>query len=103
MAAAEHVPPVLETIRLGDEIPDIPFRTDQGSGSLREYEKDSWLLLFSYPKDMTPVCATVSLRRRLVGWYLFASGLLAALQGVADRPGWLPTSPAGRSPPAARF
>lgn len=61
MAAADVTGPArVETVKLGDELPDLGFQTDQGTGTLRTYRPDKWLLIFSYPKDMTPVCATVS-------------------------------------------
>ncbi|KAA0167288.1 hypothetical protein FNF27_07371 [Cafeteria roenbergensis] len=45
-------------VRLGDQLPDCAITTDQGTSSLLSFDPSNWLLLFSYPKDMTPVCAT---------------------------------------------
>jgi thioredoxin-dependent peroxiredoxin len=45
-------------IRLGDEAPDFTADTTEGSVSLHDYLGDSWGLLFSHPKDFTPVCTT---------------------------------------------
>jgi thioredoxin-dependent peroxiredoxin len=45
-------------IRLGDEAPDFTADTTEGKVSLHEYLGDSWGLLFSHPKDYTPVCTT---------------------------------------------
>ncbi|MGB9704150.1 MAG: redoxin domain-containing protein, partial [Pyrobaculum sp.] len=43
---------------LGMKIPeDLCFDTDHGKKCFREY-KGKWLLLFSYPGDFKPVCAT---------------------------------------------
>ncbi|MGH9049358.1 MAG: peroxiredoxin [Acidimicrobiia bacterium] len=45
-------------IRLGDEAPDFTAETTEGTVSFHEYLGDSWGLLFSHPKDFTPVCTT---------------------------------------------
>ncbi len=45
-------------IRLGDEAPDFTATTTQGEVKFHDYLGDSWGLLFSHPKDFTPVCTT---------------------------------------------
>jgi alkyl hydroperoxide reductase subunit AhpC len=45
-------------IRLGDEAPDFTAETTEGTVSLHDYLGDGWGLLFSHPKDFTPVCTT---------------------------------------------
>ncbi|MFT5682538.1 MAG: alkyl hydroperoxide reductase subunit AhpC [Myxococcota bacterium] len=45
-------------IRLGDTAPDFTADSTSGSLSLHSYLGDSWGVLFSHPKDFTPVCTT---------------------------------------------
>ena len=45
-------------LRINDTFPDLTVETDQGVFSMHEFQGDSWLILFSHPKDFTPVCTT---------------------------------------------
>ncbi len=79
--------------RIGDKAPDFTAETTQGALSLHAYLGDSWGLLFSHPKDFTPVCTTelgslAQLEPEFAKRNVKLVGL--SVDPVADHTRWLP-------------
>ena len=78
-------------LQLGDIAPDFTAPTTQGDISFHDWLGDSWGVLFSHPKDYTPVCTTelgftAKLKPEFDKRGVKAIGL--SVDSVADHEGW---------------
>ncbi len=46
------------SLRINDVVPNMDLKTDKGDFKLHDFIGDNWAILFSHPKDFTPVCTT---------------------------------------------
>ncbi|MCB9844906.1 MAG: peroxiredoxin [Phycisphaeraceae bacterium] len=79
-------------LQLGDVAPDFTQDSTQGTIRFHDWMDDSWVVLFSHPKDFTPVCTTElgqveKLRREFEKRHCKVIGL--SVDSVEDHRAWM--------------
>jgi alkyl hydroperoxide reductase subunit AhpC len=78
-------------LRINDTIPNLTVTTDQGSFTLHDFIGDSWAILFSHPKDFTPVCTTEfgAVAQLAAEWEKRGTRVIGlSVDGVEEHRGW---------------
>lgn len=78
-------------LRINDTVPDFTAETDLGTISFHDWIGDSWAILFSHPKDFTPVCTTEfgAVARLADEWEKRGTKVIGvSVDGVEDHKKW---------------
>ncbi|WP_010138517.1 peroxiredoxin [Oceanicola sp. S124] len=79
------------SLRINDTVPDFTAQTDQGEISFHDWLGDSWAILFSHPKDFTPVCTTEfgAVAQLAPEWEKRGTKVIGiSVDGVEEHKGW---------------
>jgi alkyl hydroperoxide reductase subunit AhpC len=79
------------SLRINDTVPDFTAETDLGTISFHDWIGDSWAILFSHPKDFTPVCTTEfgAVARLADEWEKRGTKVIGvSVDGVEDHKKW---------------
>jgi alkyl hydroperoxide reductase subunit AhpC len=79
------------SLRLGDTAPDFTQESTEGTVNFHEWIGDGWAVLFSHPKDFTPVCTTeLGIVARLKGEFekRNAKVIAVSVDPVSDHNDW---------------
>lgn len=78
-------------LRINDTVPNFTAETDQGPIQFHDWIGDSWAILFSHPKDFTPVCTTEfgAVARLADEWAKRGTKVMGiSVDGVEDHKKW---------------
>jgi len=79
------------SIRINEMVPDFTAETDQGTIQFHDWIGDSWAILFSHPKDFTPVCTTEfgAVAKLADEWARRGTKVIGlSVDGVDEHKGW---------------
>ncbi len=78
-------------LRINDVVPNFEAQTDQGKIKFHDWIGDSWAILFSHPKDFTPVCTTEfgAVAQLASEWESRGTKVIGlSVDGVEEHNGW---------------
>ncbi|MEN8833490.1 MAG: peroxiredoxin [Pacificibacter sp.] len=78
-------------LRINSTVPNFTAQTDQGEISFHDWIGDSWAILFSHPKDFTPVCTTEfgAVAQLADEWAARGTKVIGvSVDGVEEHKGW---------------
>lgn len=78
-------------LRINDIVPNFTAKTDQGEITFHDWIGDSWAILFSHPKDFTPVCTTEfgAVAQLAEEWEKRGTKVIGlSVDGVEEHHGW---------------
>lgn len=78
-------------LRINDTVPDFTAETDQGTINFHDWIGNSWAILFSHPKDFTPVCTTEfsAVAQLADEWASRSTKVIGvSVDGVEEHKGW---------------